>query len=229
MTKKILAISLTAIFAIAALAIPLGIAEATEHLSLAKVVTGETEFERIMFKTMAPLDPGTPFGYGIISDNNYDSVLVITTHKGVLDSEAQFDVNDASFHSHYVTLIDNDFDSTCGGLEVESITWQEPATVNTRSHAAIMNNIPYDFSGTNGSDPEDTVSFVTSGNVTNAVTFTINQVDGGAICINDVTSTDQLSIKSSDERTTTPAEPTEPDGNDGVDACIDVELCAEAP
>ncbi len=198
MTRKIRAISLTAILAIAALAIPLGIAEADTHQTMAKVVTAETEFERIMFKTLVDLNPGIAFGYGIISDDNLNSVLVITTHKGILDSEDQTDVNDDSFHSHYVSLIDTD--SSCDGYDVEYISWQEPSVVNIRQHAAIMNNIPYDFSGTNG-ESGNVVDFMSSGNVTNAVTFTIDLVDD-AVCINNVTDIDDQNIRSSDDKPT---------------------------
>jgi len=205
MTKKILAISLTAIFAITALAIPLGIAEAApqERGTMAKVVTGETGFERIMFETMKDLNPGIPFGYGIASDYLFNPLLVITTHAGVLDSETQIDADDASFHSHYVSLIQDIDDSTCAGYEVDYISWQEPADVITRDHVAIMNNIPYEFSANTSTDLNGQVRFVTSENVTSAVTFTINPVDG-ATCIDNIIHVGKLSITSSDERPISP-------------------------
>jgi len=197
MTKKILAISLTAIFAITALAIPLGIAQADEHSIMVKVLTdNDTQFDRIVFKTTADLNLGSAFGYGIISDNNKDSVLVITTHAGILDSEAQIDADDALLHSHYVSLTKVD-GSPCDEFEVEYISWQQPADVITRSHNTIMTGVPYTFSGTDSSDSGDEVDFVSSENITDIVTFTINPV-GEAICIDDMTTIDVQYIRSSD-------------------------------
>lgn len=57
----------------------------------------------LVTKANIPTDgSGEAFGYDIITG---DSVIVTTTHKGVLDSKAQNgDANNPIFHNHYVHL-----------------------------------------------------------------------------------------------------------------------------
>lgn len=48
---------------------------------------------------------GSAFGYGLLTDQETDAIIVTTTHSGVLDSETQNgDASDPIWHNHYVRL-----------------------------------------------------------------------------------------------------------------------------
>ena len=185
MTKKILAISLAAILAISGLAFPLGVVDAAASFLDVKKTTVEIddddEFEEIKFKAKAKIPKdgsGGAFGYGIISGAGLEAILVSTTHAGVLDSEAQENVNDPVFHNHYVALQDSQADGTgyCPGLEVRDISFQEPGDAEVSKKKAFIEEAPFSFSGTHSLTGAP-VSFNADANVGLAVSFTINPVD----------------------------------------------------
>ncbi|HKI07651.1 MAG TPA: hypothetical protein VKA09_04600, partial [Nitrososphaeraceae archaeon] len=47
------------------------------------------------------------FGYGILTEDGDDAILVAHTHPGVLDSEAQRFIEDPIWHNHFVKLGDD--------------------------------------------------------------------------------------------------------------------------
>ena len=212
MTKTILAISIAAILTVSVFAFPLGIADAMGSfldVKNARILTDSSEFEKTHFRTGAhvPTDgSGGAFGFGIISGAGLEAIAVSTTHAGVLDSEAQEDVNDPVFHNHYVALQNSEEDGTglCPGLEVKDITYQEPGDVDVQNKKVIMEDVPYYFAGTH-SLTDANISFLADENVGMAVSFTIDPVDGTgntnpnniqAVCINDVKGSDKLLVKS---------------------------------
>ncbi len=207
MTRTIQAITIAAILTVSAFAFPLGIADAMGSfldVKKAKVGTDSSEFEKAEFKTKAkiPTDgSGGAFGFGIISGAGLEAIAVTTTHSGVLDSEAQSDVNDPVFHNHYVALQDSQADGSglCPGLEVRDITFQEPGDVDVENKKAIMEDVPYYFAGTH-SLTGDNINFLADENVGAAVSFTIDPVPSAsniqAVCINDVAATNNLKVKS---------------------------------
>jgi hypothetical protein len=90
---------------------PISLAYATSDDFLdvknAKVVTNDDKIPEAMLKTHEHIPEngqGSAFGYAVITDENFDSVIVTTTHEGVYDSEEQRDENDPVFHNHYITL-----------------------------------------------------------------------------------------------------------------------------
>lgn len=112
---------------------------------------------------------GGAFGYGVLTTEGLDAVVVSTTHAGVLDSEEQTDANDPVWHNHFVTLGQNS--NSCGDdLNVESITFESPGQVDVQDSTADLTGIPSSFSGTDalsgddltiepGTDVDDVVSF----------------------------------------------------------------------
>ena len=112
---------------------------------------------------------GGAFGYGILTDEGLDAVVVSTTHAGVQDSEEQSNASDPVWHNHYVTLSqDSDY---CGNdSRVESITFESPGQVDIRDDNADLTKLPSSFSGTDalsgadltikpGTSVKDVVSF----------------------------------------------------------------------
>ena len=68
---------------------------------------------------------GGAFGYGVLTDEGLDAVVVSTTHAGVQDSEEQSNSSDPVWHNHYVTL-GQDSDYCRNDPKVESITFESP-------------------------------------------------------------------------------------------------------
>ncbi len=86
---------------------------------------------------------GGAFGYGTITT---DSIIVTTTHKGVLDSELQSNANDPVFHNHYVHL---GSDAThCGSNPaVTTITFDSPGKVAVGGTAVALKDLPKSSEG----------------------------------------------------------------------------------
>lgn len=210
-TKKLMGISLAAVFAIAMIASPIGVDAAGSFLDVkkAKVVTDSSELEKAKFSTKGqiPTDgSGGAFGFGVITGAGLEAISVTTTHAGVLDSEAQLgNANNPVFHNHYVALQDSQTVGTtyCPGFEVRDITWQEPGDVDVDDKKANMEDVPYYFAGTHSLSGAP-INFLADENVGMAVSFTIdpvdatgttNAVDIQAVCINDVAPATKLQVK----------------------------------
>src|SRR5215203_1374745 len=69
---------------------------------------GELEARLITEGLLIPTDGSEgAFGYGILTEDGDDAILVATTHAGVLDSEAQRFIEDPIWHNHFVKLGDD--------------------------------------------------------------------------------------------------------------------------
>jgi hypothetical protein len=112
---------------------------------------------------------GGAFGYGVLTSEGLDAVVVSTTHAGVLDSEEQTDADDPVWHNHFVTL-GTDSENCGDDSAVQSITFESPGQVNIEDNNADITQIPSSFSGTDalsgedltidpGTDVDDVVSF----------------------------------------------------------------------
>ena len=112
---------------------------------------------------------GGAFGYGVLTSEGLDAVVVSTTHAGVLDSEEQTDADDPVWHNHFVTL-GTDSENCGDDSVVQSITFESPGQVNIEDSSADITQIPSSFSGTDalsgedltidpGTDVDDVVSF----------------------------------------------------------------------
>lgn len=138
---------------------------------------------------------GGAFGYGVLTTEGLNAVVVSTTHAGVQDSEAQTDANDPVWHNHFVTL-GQDSDNCGNDLKVEAITFQSPGQVDINDNNADLTEIPASFSGTDalsgddltiepGTDVDDVVSFKLSPQ--------FNDDDElEAVCVTDVQSAENI-------------------------------------
>jgi hypothetical protein len=149
------------------------------------------------------------YGYAVITSAGLESILITATHGGVLDSAAQTDASDASFHNHYVSVQDSQADGSglCPTLEVKDISWDEPGEVTVLDDAAIFDG-PTEFNSTH-SLTGDEVTFSNLGLVGSVVSFTITPVDGNgdfsvdpivAVCIDAVGVADPLIDRSTPEQ-----------------------------
>lgn len=145
------------------------------------------------------------YGFGVVTSAGLEGILITATHGGVLDSAAQTDANDASFHNHYVSVQDSQVDGSglCPTLEVKDISWDEPGDVTVLDDAAVFDG-PTEFKSTH-SLTGDEVTFSNLGPVGSVVSFTITPVDENgslsldpivAVCIDVVETADPLVNKS---------------------------------
>jgi hypothetical protein len=92
------------------------------------------------------------FGYGILTINTAEgdgSLIVATTHAGVLDSATQQNENDPIWHNHFVTLKGDA--TNCGTTKgqpnpaVDAITFDQPGDVEIDGKTAELTQIPNVF------------------------------------------------------------------------------------
>ena len=140
---------------------------------------------------------GGAFGYGVLTTEGLDAVVVSTTHAGVQDSEEQTDANDPIWHNHFVTLGENS--DNCGNdLQVESITFESPGQEDIENNNADLTEIPASFSGTDALSKNDlTIRPVTD--VDDVVSFRLspqfNENDElEAVCVTDIKSADNIAF-----------------------------------
>lgn len=97
---------------------------------------------------------GDAFGFGVLTIQGLDTVVVSTTHAGVQDSEEQSDANDPVWPNHFITLGQDS--CNCGNdLKVEAITFQSQGQVNITDSNTELTEIPASFSGTDALSGED--------------------------------------------------------------------------
>ena len=138
---------------------------------------------------------GGAFGYGILTTQGLNAIMVSTTHAGVLDSEDQRNANDARWHNHYVSLGEDS--ENCGtNPAVTSITFQSPGQVIVNKDKAVMSNLPAKFTGTNALTGNP-LTLNPGTNVQNVVSFVLEPIfnpAGGleAVCVADITPADRI-------------------------------------
>jgi hypothetical protein len=126
---------------------------------------------------------GGAFGYGVLTSEGLDAVVVSTTHAGVLDSEEQNGANDPVWHNHFVTLGDDS--KNCGSDKaVKSITFESPGQVpdSVSGTDALTRE---DLTLSPGTDVKDVVSFKLSPQ------FNDND-ELEAVCVTDIQSADNI-------------------------------------
>ncbi len=138
---------------------------------------------------------GGAFGYGILTSEGLDAVVVSTTHAGVLDSEEQDDANDPVWHNHFVTL--GQGSDSCGDdPNVESITFESPGQVNINDNNADLTDIPASFSGTDALSGDD-LTIEPGTDVENVVSFKLSPQFNDddeleAVCVTDIQSAENI-------------------------------------
>jgi hypothetical protein len=139
---------------------------------------------------------GGAFGYGVLTTQGLNAIMVSTTHAGVLDSEDQRNANDPRWHNHYVSLA-VDENGPCGqNPAVTSITFQSPGEVVVNKNKAVMSNLPSTFTGTNALTGAS-LTLSPGTNVQNVVSFVLEPIfnpAGGleAVCVADITPADKV-------------------------------------
>lgn len=210
-------LSIIAVLVIAVIATPIIAESMGSFLTIKKAkveVEPEVEVDKAKIKADAaiPTDgSGGAFGYGILT--NGDSIMVTTTHAGVLDSEDQANANDPVWHNHYVRLglPDDSYDPCDGNPYVKDITWESPGTVEVDDKHAEMEDLIAMFIGTH-SITEDPLYMAPGTNVTGVVSFQLEPVlksnadtfDGiqpdelKAVCVTNIQPAEEVKVKIED-------------------------------
>jgi len=135
---------------------------------------------------LMPLDNESgAVGYGLITTEGTDAILVSATHAGLLDSEIQKDASDAVWHNHLVKLGEV---SVCGDEPgVIDITFESPGESKMKERGLIMVDLPKSFTGTHSLNQE-TISFAPGNDVQSVVQFHLepkSDDDGNlaAVCV----------------------------------------------
>lgn len=199
--KLVLGMSLTAV-AIMMVASPV---LANEFAKFSSIVQIRDKNIGAIVNSDEVIEESGAYGFGVVTSAGLEGILITATHGGVLDSAAQTDANDASFHNHYVSVQDSQVDGSglCPTLEVKDISWDEPGDVTVLDDAAVFDG-PTEFKSTH-SLTGDEVTFSNLGPVGSVVSFTITPVDENgslsldpivAVCIDVVETADPLVNKS---------------------------------
>ena len=165
-SKKIFAASATVAIAVLMMATP---AFATSFLDITKagIENGKMTVS-VEIKTGATIPKdglGGLFGYGAFGDSG--KVLAVTTHGGVLDSEAQHGVaSDPVFHTHIVEL--KTTTPCASGLAVASASFETVGKLEVSGKSVEVSHVP--------------VSAV--GKLTGTVVSFTLSAEGGDICVN---------------------------------------------
>ncbi|MFB5626540.1 MAG: hypothetical protein ACE5RQ_07200, partial [Nitrosopumilus sp.] len=120
------------------------------------------------------------FGYGFLTYSG-DSLIVATTHAGVLDSEKQDDQFDPVWHTHYVQLTSSSLcgpSTPFGPLQVANLSFEEPGKVKVKKQTNLFfEDMPASFSGTNALNAS-AATWTPTTNATTAVQFELRPIDG---------------------------------------------------
>ena len=138
---------------------------------------------------------GGAFGYGVLTSEGLDAVVVSTTHAGVLDSEEQTDADDPVWHNHFVTL-GTDSENCGDDPAVQSITFESPGQVDIEDNNADITQIPSSFSGTDALSGED-LTIDPGTDVDDVVSFKLSPQFNGddelqAVCVTDIQSAENI-------------------------------------
>ena len=147
-------------------------------------------------------------GYGILTTNTRTgdgSLIVATTHAGVLDSAEQDGIQDPVWHNHMVKLGTDS--AHCGTAPaVSQITWEQPGDVQITGRTAHLIGIPNQFSSPSSFNPSGPDQTYEPGNVVErVVSFKLVPVpaSGGsapggtldAVCVTEITDAENLIIR----------------------------------
>ncbi len=174
----------------------------------AKVQTNDDEISKATLKTHGHIPEngqGGAFGYAVITEEGFDSVIVTTTHKGVYDSEEQRNENDPVFHNHYITLREND--DECGdNPAVGSISFESPGDVSIQNKKAVLSDLPAEAElqtviptlDKDDAELDELNEFNPGTDVESAVSFQLEPVvdDGDiqAVCVTDIQPAEDLEV-----------------------------------
>ncbi len=134
------------------------------------------------------------FGYGILTDDGDDAILVAHTHPGVLDSEAQRFIEDPVWHNHLLRLDDI---NQCGEDQgIVDITWQSPGEIGIDDNIARISGVPTgEFEGWHSMTGES-LSITMGEVVSDVISFKLYPVFGEgrleAVCVTHIRSAEEV-------------------------------------
>jgi hypothetical protein len=135
------------------------------------------------------------FGYGMITDDGDETILVAHTHAGLLDSEAQRFIEDPNWHNHFVKFGDVEH---CGEDQgIVGITWQSPGEVGIDDNIVRISDVPTgQIEGQHSSMTGESLSFTLGEAVSDVISFKLNSVFGDdgleAVCVTDIRSAEEV-------------------------------------
>jgi hypothetical protein len=155
-------------------------------------LTAELDVEGVLIPTN-----GThgALGYGIITDDGNDTILVAHTHSGLLDSEDQSFIEDPVWHNHFVTLGNVE---QCGeNLGVIDSTWQSPGELGINDNIVTISDVPTgEFEGLHSSMTGEPLSITLGEAVSDVISFKLDPVfeDDGleAVCVSHIRSVEEV-------------------------------------
>lgn len=196
MTRKLfLGISLAASFVILFFA-PLGIAEAVEDfldIKKAKVSANDDKLKEAVIETFGKIPTkGAAIGYAVgtteFSPDTGGTLIVATTHPGVLDSEEQKgNINSPAWHNHYVEV--GGVASCASGVGVLDISHESPGKVSIDGKKIKIRDVPTGTIDTHfGLAPNSLNQFTTGDPVQAVASFELVPMFGAggleAVCVN---------------------------------------------
>jgi hypothetical protein len=195
MRQNILLPGLVGVSLLAAMMLAPVLASAVSAITSAKIEQDKRGLEVKIGTASAINTAGTDnaFGYGVLNDG--DSLMVATTHGGVLDSATQSDASDPIWHNHYVQLTGaGDYcapNAALGGarLEVAALTFESPGEVNINGASIKMEDLPGSFTGTNPLDSFNAITMNPGTSADTVVSFTLSVPDESEfhVCVENVT------------------------------------------
>jgi len=135
------------------------------------------------------------FGYGMITDDGDETILIAHTHAGLLDSEAQRFIEDPNWHNHFVKFGDVEH---CGEDQgIVDITWQSPGEVGIDDNIVRISDVPTgEIEGQHSSMTGESLSFTPGEAVSDVISFKLDSVFGDdgleAVCVTDIRSAEEV-------------------------------------
>jgi hypothetical protein len=116
--------------------------------ALVKTSSDKVDSAKMNTRAVIPKDgSGGAFGYGELTSG---TVIVSTTHPGVLDSVTQGgDKNNPVFHNHYTQLIfpPNDHCGANPEVDLTTLTFGSPGKLTVAGPNLVQKNLPKSFEG----------------------------------------------------------------------------------
>ena len=196
LSKKVLTISLAAIFGVAMIASPIAVDAMGSFLDIksASVDADTDELNKAVIKTFGHIPKNNAaIGYAV-GTTNFDPVtggtlIVATTHPGVLDSEDQKgDIMSPKWHNHYVEV---GAVEACDGVGVLDISYESPGKVKVKGKKIELKDVPLGDVDTHfGLAPNALNDFSTGETIPVVGSFQLRPLTGAggleAVCVDNV-------------------------------------------
>ena len=114
--------------------------------ALVQTSPDKVDSAKINTKASIPKDgSGGAFGYGVLTSG---TIIVSTTHPGVLDSETQNGNPDSPiFHNHYLQLGSDPLCGTDPAVLLNTLTLGSPGKLTVGGPNLVLKNLPKSFEG----------------------------------------------------------------------------------